>query len=291
ERAMLTLKLKVGAALVLVVGILGVGAAMAAHQARKADPPAATPNGERRAQNPQEEPKRDQADAKQERTDGRGDPLPDGAIVRFGSARLRHGGAIRASALAPEGKTLATAGSHSVVVWDLDTGKALHRLRCDGNTFSGPGLTISTVGTRFAYVRSDFFDCVWDLRTGKEVRRFERRFEDGLGKFLESGCQFVNQGKELMMLSRETIDTWNVESGEVTASVPVKAALLSPDGKTYLSNQGDTTGRALGDARTGQAVTRLEVSALRDGVENGLAFSPNGKTLAVVHERKEIQLR
>jgi WD40 repeat protein len=38
-------------------------------------------------------------------------------------------------------------------------------------------------------------------------------------------------------------------------------------------------------------VTRLEVSAKQDGIENGLAFSPDGKTLAIVHKQKEIQLR
>src|SRR6266849_8626798 len=108
EKTMLTLKLKVGAALVLMAGILGAGSGLATYQVWKTDLPDAEQKGERNAQpDPKrkppaaqpEEPKRAQTEVKPERTDGRGDPLPEGAILRFGSARLRHGGAIRASAL------------------------------------------------------------------------------------------------------------------------------------------------------------------------------------------------
>jgi len=249
---MSTAKRKGGAALVLVVGILGAGAGLVTHPAREADPPAATQNGERRAQ-----PKRDQPEGKQDRTDGRDDPLPEGAARRFGSARLRHGGKIYASALSPDGKTLATAGAHSVIVWNLDTGKALHRFGCDrGNSFCGPGLTFSPDGTRLGYVRNNFFACVWDLRTGKEVRRLERRFEDGLGKFWESGCRFVNRGKELVLISRDAIETWNVESGQMTSSLPVEGTrIFSPDGTIYLRNVGNAV--ILGDTRTGKGMRRL----------------------------------
>jgi WD40 repeat protein len=174
----------------------------------------------------------------------------------------------------------------------MDTGKALHRFRCDRDTtFCGPGLTFSPEGTRLGYVRGTFFACVWDLRTGKELRRFERRFEDGLGKFWGGSCQFASQGKEFVLCSREAIQTWNLESGQETTSIPVEmAAVLSPDGKTYLRTNGKNA-VILGDARTGKEVTRLEVAAKHDGVENGMAFSPDGKTLAIVHDDQEIQVR
>ena len=53
--------------------------------------------------------------------------LPAGAVRRFGDARFRHPGGISASALSPDGKRLATAADHSVVLWDTATGTALHR--------------------------------------------------------------------------------------------------------------------------------------------------------------------
>src|SRR5437588_3064639 len=103
---MLRLKSKLGAAVVLVVGILGAGlAADRAQPNPEPKPPAAHPK----------KAKPDQTEAKQERTDRHGDPLPEGAILRLDSAHLRHGSAIRASALSPDGKRLATAGDHSVI--------------------------------------------------------------------------------------------------------------------------------------------------------------------------------
>src|SRR5581483_1565502 len=41
---------------------------------------------------------------------------------------------------------------------------------------------------------------------------------------------------------------------------------------------------------TGKVTLRLDVSAACNGVEEGLAFSPDGRKLAVVHDRKEIQV-
>jgi RNA polymerase sigma factor (sigma-70 family) len=291
-KAMALSKLKIGTVLVLGMTMIAAGAGLSANQAFQGQPQA-TPSIEPQrpavaaAEKPADFTRRLAA-----RTDLHGDFLPEGAILRLGSARLRHGGAIRASALSPDGKMLATAGDHSVIVWNLDTGKARHRFRCDrGSTFCGPGLTFSPDGRLLGYARNDFFACVWDLETGKEMRRFDRRFEDGLGKFWGACCQCANEGKEFVLASREAIETWNVQSGTQTTSVAVNmAALLSPDGKTYLRIEGKGV-VILGDARTGKEGTRLEVAAKHDGIENGLAFSPDGKTLAIVHDGQEIQLR
>jgi WD40 repeat protein len=226
------------------------------------------------------------------RVDQRGDALPEGALLRFGSARLRHGGVVRASALAPDGKTLATAGDHSVFVWDLETGKVLHRFPCDhGPTFCRPALIFSPDGKRLGYVRGSFFACVWDLPTGKALQRFERRVEEGLARYWAGCCRFVNQGKELVLCSRKAIETWDVETGKQTASILMKTGVnfLSPDGKEYLLVEGKT-GHSLGDARTGKERMRLEVAVRHDGIEDGLAISPDGKTLALIHDHREIQL-
>ncbi len=60
-------------------------------------------------------------------------PLPPGALARPGSTRWRHGGMIIGSALAADGKRLATASVASVAVWDLPSGNVPFRFHV------GPG--------------------------------------------------------------------------------------------------------------------------------------------------------
>src|SRR5687768_14538541 len=64
------------------------------------------------------------------RTDLDGNPLPDGALARFGSLRFRTGtgSAVPAWALAPDGRTLAIANGAELTLWDVDSGRAGLRL-------------------------------------------------------------------------------------------------------------------------------------------------------------------
>src|SRR5213592_2179547 len=63
------------------------------------------------------------------RTDVLGDPLPDGAVARLGSIRLRHADHIVFVAVLPGGKSVLAAGGQdrTVRVWDLASGKELRR--------------------------------------------------------------------------------------------------------------------------------------------------------------------
>src|SRR5437764_14900496 len=71
-----------------------------------------------------------------EKNDLFGDPLPKGALARFGTLRLRGDDATDALVFSPDGKLLASGGRNGVVrVWDAATGKELH-------TFTGHAETI-----------------------------------------------------------------------------------------------------------------------------------------------------
>src|SRR5579864_171907 len=62
------------------------------------------------------------------RAQPQGDPrLPAGAVARFGAMPFNNGSRILASALAPDGKRLATLGHRSASVWDTATGEVLFR--------------------------------------------------------------------------------------------------------------------------------------------------------------------
>src|SRR5262249_23181049 len=52
-----------------------------------------------------------------------GDPLPEGALVRFGSTRFNHPGGINGAALAPDGKVLATESGDCLRLIDTTTGR------------------------------------------------------------------------------------------------------------------------------------------------------------------------
>src|SRR4029077_258246 len=58
-----------------------------------------------------------------------GFPLPPGAVHRFGNLQLRHPDGIMAVVVSPDGKSLATQGTESVVVWDLKTLQAKRRIK------------------------------------------------------------------------------------------------------------------------------------------------------------------
>ncbi len=62
--------------------------------------------------------------------DRHGDPLPAGAVARYGTVRLRHGTDIHAMGFTPDGKLLCTvSGSEDTIkMWDPATGKEVARL-------------------------------------------------------------------------------------------------------------------------------------------------------------------
>jgi hypothetical protein len=64
------------------------------------------------------------------RVDSHGDPLPAGAVRRFGGTRFRAGSGFDAVSYAPDGKAVAAAvRDEEVWVWDRATGKVVQRLQ------------------------------------------------------------------------------------------------------------------------------------------------------------------
>src|SRR5262249_19570146 len=102
------------------------------------------------------------------------DALPEGALARLGSGRLRHGAPVSDLAFAPDGKRLVSAGTERLRVWDAATGRLQHRFRVGGDT---PGPAFSAGGallTSHSPVGED--GCLLlDIARGTERRRLALR--------------------------------------------------------------------------------------------------------------------
>src|SRR5262245_16546266 len=98
-----------------------------------------------------------------DRTDAQGDALPADALLRIGSARLRHGAPIMSLAFAANGTALASCGrDHTVRLWEAATGRPLRTLKDRGNivALSPDGRTLAAVGLNGLLQ-------FWDTATGR----------------------------------------------------------------------------------------------------------------------------
>jgi RNA polymerase sigma factor (sigma-70 family) len=66
-------------------------------------------------------------------TDVHGDPLPPGAVARIGTTRFRHDEWLYLADWSPDGRFIASSAGKTVIVWEADTGRELHR-----HTFTEP---------------------------------------------------------------------------------------------------------------------------------------------------------
>src|SRR5438067_5774816 len=68
--------------------------------------------------------------AEKPRLDAHGDPLPDGALARLGTVRLRDGNHFSTFSLSPDGKTLAVGSNNQLIrFYDAGTGKEIRQIQ------------------------------------------------------------------------------------------------------------------------------------------------------------------
>jgi RNA polymerase sigma factor (sigma-70 family) len=316
-KGMATTHLKIGAALVLLAGALVGGAAFAARQTQPAGtpPPAEGPpqSAGRGAAQPKPGPEGPP------RTDVHDDPLPAGALARMGTVRLRHGHLSPFwTAFSPDGKLLASGGVAEIRLWDLASGKLLREIR-DGNRTRYCMLAFAPDGRRLAGASLDSV-CVWETATGRRLQelpadgqsvacspdgkllaapakdgsiflwdtttgRQTARLRDGAAKGPHWPA-FTADGKELVTQSDNRLCHWDLATGKLRKAVeiplpPRHGMIRSPDGQTLAVcpwGLPRKTPVALWDVATGKERLKLQGELAVAGF--GMAFSPDGKTLA-----------
>src|SRR5262249_48863395 len=103
------------------------------------------------------------------RGDRYGDPLPEGAIARLGTLRLRHSGEVNSVAFSPDGKLVASAATGNVSRWDRRTGQEVNRFK---GKIQGDVVTFSPDGrTLFCANRGPIQH--WDVASGRLIHELK----------------------------------------------------------------------------------------------------------------------
>jgi WD40 repeat protein len=255
------------------------------------------------------------------RLDRHGDPLPSGAIARLGTLRLHFNGDRNAAALSPDGKLIAAADpqGEAVQVWDATTGQRLRLLRGQARNrrvdhaqqdvfgLNAPrvfGLAFSPDGNKLAAVFG-LDAVVWEVATGKEVRRFRFRGAPTEplvycrdGTTLAAWCNYdrvywydIATGKLLRcwdcVLGRQV-----VEGAAVPTRKGKARAIASPDGSlvaAFVTIWAEDRPGAPGLARDFAAVwdtargKELWHGDLSGSYSGPISFSADGRLLAAHH--------
>jgi RNA polymerase sigma factor (sigma-70 family) len=285
-RLLASAKVKAAAALLLLVGLLAAGAGLLTRQVLAAKPFAAEPAAGPKDPAPGEEAKQPP------RTDAHGDPLPDGAVARLGSARLRHGNAVMRVAYAPNGRLVASGGNRTVKLWDTTTGRLVRELIGHTPDHNVSSLSFSPDGRLLASGGEDWTVRLWDVATGKQLHLLRPYRFGHLGTVSCEHVAFLPDGTGLVSGAFDgVVQVWDVGTGterfRMQPPLPqqrkphedpelIMALAVAPDGKTVAVANSARTIR-LWDLARRNVGGEIDVAStwVRD-----LAFSPDGKTLA-----------
>ncbi len=190
-----------------------------------------------------------------------------------------HVGAVLAVTFSPDGQRLVTAShDESVKVWDATTGRLVH-------TFTGASkqptrVVFSPDGRCLAVKGSDLTVHVLDAATGDTLLRLAGH-EASI-----YGIAYSGDGRYLATASLDmTVKVWDASTGGEVHTLrhpnqKVIGVAFSPDGRLLASNAVGAVVR-LWDVATGEEVRRFDAQSM-GARAGGLAFSPDGKQLAVI---------
>jgi WD40 repeat protein len=235
----------------------------------------------------------DAGDRERPHTDTLGDPLPDGALARFGTTRFRTPPEPYGVILSPDGKLLAVPYWSGGPFLDAVTGKAVRR-RGDqppSPLYYSSNSQFSSDGARMAVVHRRTAE-IYDVVKGKVVRTFDVGRDvtattmsfSGNGKLLAIG---VGDGSR-----PRSVTLWDVDAGKQVQAVKAPRMLpgvtLSLDGKV-LATWGwgglESKGPAVIELWEAASGKRLRTIELQARAAHAVTFSPDCKQLLAVDDQ------
>src|SRR5262245_58969964 len=181
------------------------------------------------------------------RVDNHGDPLPEGAVARFGTVRYRRAGMFAASVVRPDRKTFLDVDDTLMVrTYDAATGRLLGTKKLPGKRASqflfsqNARVLIGQIGDT-----SNTYHA-WDVETGREIGKLEK--DEPYGVF-RAAISADGTKVALATLGRGLgkLHLWDLITGkdrEIGSDrADVRAVCISPDGKRIFA-QHDTGLRA-----------------------------------------------
>jgi WD40 repeat protein len=258
------MKLRGTIAIGLMLNVAAAGTGMWDYQ------PPAKPEAEARAS---EQPRKQEEQSV--RMDRYGDPLPEGALARLGTVRLRHSRISASVAMAPDGKHMATCGNDEAVrLWSLSTGKLIwsrQKMRC-ASVFSPNGKLVAT--------HDKISVCLLDASTGRLIRRIPT--QDYVHTFSPDGKFLVaSSGDPIVRL-------WEVATGrcisEMKAQGMLGVAVVTADGRTLITGNHIPKIICHWDIAERKLRKTLKTDAPRS---RSINLSPDGRTFAVVPAGRE----
>lgn len=211
--------------------------------------------------------------------------LPAGAVLRLGSARLRHTEAATVARFSPDGAWLASAGyDNQVLLWEAATGDLRGRLGGHGRVvydldFHPDGELLATGG-------DDGAVHLFEVATGTRRARYATDLGEVRSlRFAAGGTELLVGGADGRLLRLATAD------GAPRPTPPLPAPgdrprppVLAPGGAGVVVQQGDKL--VLLDGTRGPVGRPLPATRVRGGV----ALAPDGHTLAVPDQDADIHV-
>ncbi|HTU88542.1 MAG TPA: sigma-70 family RNA polymerase sigma factor, partial [Gemmataceae bacterium] len=230
------------------------------------------------------EPRAAKPEPRQPRVDLLGDPLPDEAVARMGSGRLRNAGSGSCSIFfSPDGKQLVSFAHEGLRIWDVTTGKLRRRFdfgRGHNQTscrLVGDSIVCASVGDKWIATVQ-----VLDAATGRVRRRVS--IKEPANVF---NPPLSADGKRLAVAHQNNIRLYDTTTGEAVQRIPLKgiaawSIAFSPDGKSIAFNDlSDTI--YLHSTDSGELIRELK--QLGDTALH-VVFSPDGRFLASMPQSK-----